>query len=269
VPDTSTATTTHRGSRVSPATTTSAAPAVQSAPSAAVLRSAAYASPPAASGRTPLRAGAPTPPVAVAVLADDPLIGQGAAAHLRAHQEVRVLDAGRQAEAEVALIIVDRITEGTLELVERLARETVAEEIRFVLVGDGLRRQQLVRAVGCGLVSVIPRHETDLDRILRAIIEVRQGRPELPGVALGWLVGQLRALHRDVLEPRGLTATGLEAREAAVLGLLSEGLSTDEIAQHLDLPVRTVKHVIHGMLTRLKLRNRTHAVAFAVRSGAL
>jgi DNA-binding NarL/FixJ family response regulator len=243
---------------------------VTSAPTTtAVLRPVAYPTLPAATGLDPLRDGAPPRPVAVAVLADDPLTGQGVAAHLRVHRELRVLDAGRQAEAEVVVTVADRITEDTLEAIERVADETVAEDVCFVLVGDGLRRQQFVRAVDCGLVSVIPRHEADLDRILRAVLEVRRGRPELPGFAVGWLVGQLRAVQQDVLEPRGLTATGLGALETQVLGLLSEGLGTDEIAQRLDLPARAVRHVIHCLLTRLKLRNRTQAVAFAVRTGAL
>jgi hypothetical protein len=44
-----------------------------------------------------VRDGAPTRPVSVAVLAGDPLTGQGAVAHLRARPEVRVL--GRRAAA--------------------------------------------------------------------------------------------------------------------------------------------------------------------------
>ena len=224
----------------------------------------------AASARgTLVRDGAPTRPVSVAVLAGDPLTGQGAVAHLRARPEVRILGAERQQEAEVVLIVVDRITEDTLKLMERVAEESVNDDARFVLVGDGVREHHMLRAVTCGLVSVIPRREADFDRILRAIVDVREGRLEMPGVALGWLVGQLRAIHQDVLEPNGLTAAGLETREVDVLGLLAEGLSTFEIAQRLNYSERTVKNIIHGVLTRLKLRNRAHAVAFAVRIGAL
>jgi DNA-binding NarL/FixJ family response regulator len=218
---------------------------------------------------TLVRDGAPVRPVSVAVLAGDPLTGQGAVAHLRGRSEVRVLAAERQQEAEVVLIVVDRITEDTLKLMERVAQESVNDDARFVLVGDGVREHHMLRAVTCGLVSVIPRREADFDRILRAIVDVREGRLEMPGAALGWLVGQLRAIHQDVLEPNGLTAAGLETREVDVLGLLAEGLSTFEIAQRLNYSERTVKNIIHGVLTRLKLRNRTHAVAFAVRTGAL
>jgi DNA-binding NarL/FixJ family response regulator len=251
--------------------TTVAASAAFPGPAAATSSSAAAsASPSAAPNRgTLVREGAPIRPVSVAVLAGDPLTGQGAVAHLRARPEVRVLAAERQQEAEVVLILVDRITEDTLKLMERVAEESVNQDARFVLVGDGVREHHMLRAVTCGLVSVIPRREADFDRILRAIVDVRAGRLEMPGAALGWLVGQLRAIHQDVLEPNGLTAAGLETREVDVLGLLAEGLSTFEIAQRLNYSERTVKNIIHGVLTRLKLRNRAHAVAFAVRIGAL
>jgi DNA-binding NarL/FixJ family response regulator len=45
-------------------------------------------------------------------------------------------------------------------------------------------------------------------------------------------------------------------------------LGTPEIAVELCYSERTVKNIIHGVLTRLRLRNRTQAVAYAVRSGA-
>jgi DNA-binding NarL/FixJ family response regulator len=67
----------------------------------------------------------------------------------------------------------------------------------------------------------------------------------------------------------GVTPAGLEAREADVLRLLAEGLGTPEIAARLNYSERTVKNIIHGVLTRWSLRNRAHAVAFALRNGAI
>jgi DNA-binding NarL/FixJ family response regulator len=48
--------------------------------------------------------------------------------------------------------------------------------------------------------------------------------------------------------------------------LLAEGRDTAEIASRLCYSERTVKGVIHGLTTRLQLRNRSHAVAFALRN---
>jgi DNA-binding NarL/FixJ family response regulator len=51
--------------------------------------------------------------------------------------------------------------------------------------------------------------------------------------------------------------------------LLAEGMDTVEIAQRLNYSERTVKNIIHGLLSRMKLRNRSHAVAYALRNGVM
>ncbi|HEV3169574.1 MAG TPA: response regulator transcription factor [Actinocrinis sp.] len=232
-------------------------------------RSAAMSVPPQpAARRTVLPQASTVGPITVAVLAGDPITGQGAAVYLDSCPHVKVLPASRQHEAEVILILVSWITDETLAWMQQVA-DAAQRDVRFVLVGDGIREHQLLRAISCGLVSVIPRQEADFDRILRVIAATREGSLEMPGVALGWVMNQIRGIQQDVLEPKGLTTAGLEARETDVLGLLAEGLGTAEIAERLHYSERTVKNIIHGVLTRCRLRNRAHAVAFALRNGAI
>jgi DNA-binding CsgD family transcriptional regulator len=76
--------------------------------------------------------------------------------------------------------------------------------------------------------------------------------------------------NRDV--PLDITAALVcwpEAREVEVLRLIADGMDTLEIAQRLSYSERTVRNIIHALLTRMKLRNRTHAVAYALRNGAI
>ena len=54
-----------------------------------------------------------------------------------------------------------------------------------------------------------------------------------------------------------------------MLQLLAEGFDTVAIATKVNYSERTVKHIIHGFVTRKKLRNRAHAVAYALRAGVL
>ena len=58
-------------------------------------------------------------------------------------------------------------------------------------------------------------------------------------------------------------------REVAVLRLLAQGMSTREVARALSYSERTIKNVVYDLTTRNGLRNRTHAVAVAVRSGVV
>ena len=73
----------------------------------------------------------------------------------------------------------------------------------------------------------------------------------------------------QVLTPRGLTFAGLTPRETEVLRLVAQGDDTAEIARKMCYSERTVKSVLHDLTTRLQLRNRTHAVAYAVREGLI
>jgi DNA-binding NarL/FixJ family response regulator len=86
---------------------------------------------------------------------------------------------------------------------------------------------------------------------------------------LGKLLDQVARLQRHVLAPRGISITGLSAREATVLGLVADGLDTREIATKLSYSERTVKNVLHDVTNRFQLRNRVHAVAYALREGLL
>ena len=76
-------------------------------------------------------------------------------------------------------------------------------------------------------------------------------------------------LQRQVLSPRGLTFSGLTEREAAVLRLLADGYDTAEVGRRLYYSERTVKNIIHDVTSRLELRNRAHAVAYAIREGLI
>jgi DNA-binding NarL/FixJ family response regulator len=206
--------------------------------------------------------------VTVAVLATDPLTSEGATAYLRACPQLEVVPAAAAGRADVVVMMAATVTEDTMVALRQVA-ERAEREPRIVLVGDGIREPQLVSAVTCGLVSVLPRRDATFGRIATAILDASQGRGEMPGAAVGWLAAQLRAVQRQLLAPAGLTTGGLQARELDVLQLLADGLDTAEIAGALNYSERTVKNIIHNLLARLNLRNRSHAVAYALRSGLI
>ncbi|MEU2835146.1 helix-turn-helix transcriptional regulator [Streptomyces lavendulae] len=96
---------------------------------------------------------------------------------------------------------------------------------------------------------------------------VSQGEASIPGNLLHHLLGQIGHLQQNVLNPNGLTLTGLTDREHRMLKLAADGHSTTEIAQAIGYSERTVKTVFNGLVTRFALRNRTQAVAYAIRQG--
>ncbi len=95
------------------------------------------------------------------------------------------------------------------------------------------------------------------------------GEGAVPPDLLGRLLGQVGRAQRQVLGPRGLTFNNLTERESEVLRLVADGLDTAEVATRLAYSPRTVKQVLHDIQIRFHLRNRCHAVAYAIRHGLI
>jgi DNA-binding NarL/FixJ family response regulator len=141
---------------------------------------------------------------------------------------------------------------------------------RLVLIADDLRQADLWAAIEHGLIVLVPRVEaTNRSRLLRAVTDARKGRGDLPAEQLGAVLRGLKHLQENTLGPRDLTLSGLSQRETEVIRLLADGMDTAEIAERLIYSERTVKNVLHNMLSRLNLRNRAHAVAYAMRHGLI
>jgi DNA-binding NarL/FixJ family response regulator len=69
--------------------------------------------------------------------------------------------------------------------------------------------------------------------------------------------------------PAHPSGTPLSERERRVLALLADGHQTREIATALCYSERTIKNVLHDIVTKLNARSRSHAIAFAVRAGLI
>ncbi|MDQ3936666.1 MAG: helix-turn-helix transcriptional regulator [Actinomycetota bacterium] len=76
----------------------------------------------------------------------------------------------------------------------------------------------------------------------------------------------------DVLDRRAAPrrrSDGLTERERDVLERLAEGRPTEEVATLLHVSPHTVRSRIKTVLRKLGARNREHAVAIALREGAI
>ncbi|WP_405823648.1 response regulator transcription factor [Streptomyces sp. NBC_00838] len=203
----------------------------------------------------------------VALRAQDPISRAGVASQLRARPEVSVMewDAG-DVSPEVVVIVVDTVDEDALRTLRHIQRTSTC---RTVLVTTDIDEQKLVSAAECGVAGVVRRSESTPEHLVQVIGTVARGEGHLPSDLLGRLLEEVGRLQGQVLGPRGLHFTGLAAREVDVLRLVAEGYDTSDIATKLAYSERTIKNVLHSVMTRLQLRNRSHAVAYAMRQGLI
>ena len=203
--------------------------------------------------------------IPIFVSACDPLSRDGVASQLRGHG-VELVDERGLTPDVVAVVVVDEMDDHAVGEIRSLRRRGVDH---VVVVAARLDDAGLLAAAEAGASGVLRRAQAGPQSLLACIRSAAAGEGSLPPDLLGRLLGQVGRLQRQVLAPRGLTFSGLTDREVRVLRLLAEGFDTGEVGRQLFLSERTVKNVVHDVTSRLNLRNRTHAVAYALRQGLI
>lgn len=204
--------------------------------------------------------------VTVAVYAADPVLRLGVVQQLRQRPEIDLLADTHVERAEVSLVVVDQVDDDVAALLHRLRHNT---DTRTGLVVATLGSGSLQRVIECGVAAVLRRAEADQDQLLGLVLAIANGEGVLPGDLLGKLLTHVGSLQRSALDSRGMSLSTLTTREADMLRMVSEGLDTAEIARKTAYSERTVKNVLHESITRLQLRNRAHAVGYALRNGLI
>jgi DNA-binding NarL/FixJ family response regulator len=200
------------------------------------------------------------------VYAGDPISQAGVVSQLRPRPEVRIVDEADLDRARVAVLVTDGVDAESLRVLRAVQRGGVP---RTVLVAGALDQAAVVAAAEAGVSGLLRRVEATSEALARVVVRVAAGHGEVPADLLADLLDQVGRLHRRVLAPRPVVLAGLSERETQVLRLVADGHDTAEIAALLCYSERTVKNVLHDVTSRLQLRNRSHAVAYALREGLI
>ncbi|KII00209.1 LuxR family transcriptional regulator [Streptomonospora alba] len=204
--------------------------------------------------------------IRVLVRAPDPLTHVAVSDQLAAEPRIEAVSEVRPEPADVAVVVADRMTVEVTSLLRTIKNSL---RVPVVLIPSEVNRADLIIAVECNVVAVLPRVTATSTRIKEAVLTAAAGGGVFPPRLLGELFRQVEQMQSEVLSPHGLHTSGLTPREIDVLRMMAEGLDTAEIAEKVCLSERAVKRVISGVTRRLNLRNRPHAVAYALRSGAI
>lgn len=204
--------------------------------------------------------------VRIRVCAADPVSEAGIASQLRYNHELEILPAGSLTGSDVLVLVADSVDDVTMRTVRDARGEGQSRVVLVVSVIDG---PSVLCAVEAGVSAIVRRAEATAERLVGAIRAAATGEGDLPPDLLGRLLQQVGDPQRRPVSGHGLTFGGLTQRELTVLRMIADGYSTSEIARHMSYSERTIKNSIHDLVSRFQLRNRSHAVAFAVRQGLI
>jgi DNA-binding NarL/FixJ family response regulator len=205
------------------------------------------------------------------VRATDPLLRDGIRAQLRQHPQIVLRDGTGDDDvlnsgAAVAVVAGDQVNDDLMQILRTTLRHGYS---RVVLIAGRLDDASVFAALEAGVCGILSREEVTGEQLVRAVSAAANGHGFVPPDVLGRILDQVGRLQRQVLTPRGLTMSPLRKREIDVLRLLADGADTAEIARELAYSERTIKNIIHDVTVRMGLKNRTHAVAYAVREGLI
>lgn len=168
------------------------------------------------------------------------------------------------AVADADIVILDTSIPGGCDFMSLIAQISGAHVIACT---SGCDEQAVISAIGAGAVGYLRKESLTQDVLQAAIHAAAGGAAIVPPDMLGAMVREsmveTHGEHAPLPPPR------LAEREQSVLALVAEGHPTREIAEQLNYSERTVKNVLHDIVTKLNVRTRSQAVALAVRDGLI
>jgi two-component system, NarL family, response regulator DegU len=158
---------------------------------------------------------------------------------------------------DVTMPVLDGV-EATRQLHEHLP------DIPVVILTMHADREVLARAIRAGAAGYLVK-DCSTDEVVRTVRLAASGETALsPELAASMLAEAQRAdTPAEELEPI------ISKREEEVLQLVTDGLSTSEVAAKLYISIKTVKNHLASIYEKLDSRDRTQAVLRAVRMGII
>ncbi len=162
------------------------------------------------------------------------------------------------------IVLIDPSLPGGGDFVGAVREATGARVI--VCSSDGAQ-DAVLSALQAGAVGYLRKDELTPESLAASIRAAANGTGVVTSNLLEPLFAHANG-NGNGSAPRPVAAT-LTDREQQVLALIAAGHPTREVAQELCYSERTVKNVLHDVVTKLNARSRSQAVAFAVREGLI
>jgi DNA-binding NarL/FixJ family response regulator len=160
------------------------------------------------------------------------------------------------------IVLVDPSLNGGGDFVGAVREATGA---RVIACSSDCGQDAVLAALQAGAVGYLRKEELTPETLGTAVSAAANGT----GVVTPDLLGRLLdGMAENGADARPVAAR-LTDREQQVLALIAAGHPTREVAQELSYSERTVKNVLHDVVTKLNARSRSQAVAFAVREGLI
>ncbi|MCS7173053.1 MAG: response regulator transcription factor [Armatimonadetes bacterium] len=210
----------------------------------------------------------------VLVVDDTTLVRQGLRSLLEQRERIDLV--GEAASAQEAYELLEALRPDVVLLDQEMPGLDLAEAIRLfksrlpevevIVLAEWADEERAFRALEAGATGYVLK-DIHIENLVRAIEGVTSGRTLIHPRITRQLVERFRLLMRERQDQNGSTLGGLTSRELEILLHMVKGATDREIANRMYLSATTVKSHIRSIFRKIGARNRTQAVAYALRNG--
>ena len=160
------------------------------------------------------------------------------------------------------IVVLDTAIDGGQDFIAAVAESTGAS---VIVCTSSCSEESVLASLRAGAVGFLRKDTLSPESLAAAVRAAASGAGVVAPDLLSALAHSVPPEGQD--ERRALAR--LTEREQQVLGLIADGHPTREVAERLCYSERTVKNVLHDVVTKLNARSRSQAVAHAVREGLI
>ncbi len=210
--------------------------------------------------------------IKVLIVDDHPTVRRGLQSLLSSYPDLQVV--GEAEDGATALRLAETLALDIVLLdihMPRLDGIGVAKQLRRIAPNTRIialtafeDENYVANALRAGAYAYLLKSTTD-ESVVETIRRVHKGERLLsPSV-----MTQVLQRFQDLAQERTVKESGLSEEDLRILALLSAGTTNAEIAKKMFLSERTVMRKVEEIIAKLAVKNRTQAVAEAIKRGLI
>ncbi|MFC9681468.1 response regulator [Streptomyces sp. NPDC056948] len=211
--------------------------------------------------------------IRVLLVDDQPLIRSGFRALLDLEDDIEVVAEASDGEEgwvlikehlpDVALIDIQMPVMDGIEATRRIAADPALAGVHVVMLTNYGMDEYVFDALRAGAAGFLVKDIVPEDLLHAVRVAARGDALLAPSITR-------KLIHRYLAQPLPTTRAALEeltSREREAVALAAQGLSNDQIAEHMVISPMTAKTHINRAMTKLHARDRAQLVVLAYESG--
>ena len=211
-------------------------------------------------------------PIRVLIVDDHPMVRRGLKSLLSSYADIQVV--GEAVDGASAIKSFEQVVPDVVLLDIQMPGPdgvAIAQRLRHVMPNAKIialtafeNEEYILSAIQAGVYAYLLKSTSD-ETVVDAIRQVSQGKRLLSPTLIDPVLKHFQHLSQNQVRQD----SGLSEQDLKILRLVSQGATNEEIAKDTHWSERTVKREIEQIMAKLSARNRTQAVAEAIKRGLL